>query len=558
MSRRSNLSKQERVVIIGYGRVGQANALALCKFGYEVFYFDLVSPRLHYADEHYEEYEKLRALQHPLAVESDRTWYVVCVGDKIQEDGTQDISLISQALMTVNQARERVILRSTVLAEHLPSLAFAYYVPEFLHEKNAVQECIYPFYFVVGKGDGRGEEPSFFKDWEVRAQKVFRGTPGEAAYIKYLTNVWNALRIAFVNECGDMLGQPRDKLSLGEIEKIIDFVFEGKNYLRYGKSFAGQCLPKDVRAFSTMSTPGRKRPILEAIYMSNILHKKEVEDRYETLPEWFSFWEYGRWRGRRGVSLLWVGWETLNRIGVVRSVRTYLSPAKRQLHDLMDHVIPNRTPEKIRALWNKLAEKNARYYVNTKTFSGEAVDEFEFRETGEGDYKRYIVNDELLDGMVRGAAEKRALDLGCGIGRITEFLAKDFREVYGVDIAPAMIASAQKRTEGYRNVFLTVNDGVSLPHPNGFFDFTFSYLVFQHFPDAEFITKSLGEVYRTLKEGGIAKIQLRTGPGIPKWRWSYGVSVTPEEARILAEDIGFRVLKHDVESIKNLWVWLEK
>ena len=38
----------------------------------------------------------------------------------------------------------------------------------------------------------------------------------------------------------------------------------------------------------------------------------------------------------------------------------------------------------------------------------------------------------------------RALDFGCGVGRLTQSLADNFGEVYGVDIAPSMIALANQ------------------------------------------------------------------------------------------------------------------
>jgi phosphoglycerate dehydrogenase-like enzyme len=37
-------SKEEKIVIVGFGWVGQANALALVQMGYQVFYYDVLPP----------------------------------------------------------------------------------------------------------------------------------------------------------------------------------------------------------------------------------------------------------------------------------------------------------------------------------------------------------------------------------------------------------------------------------------------------------------------------------------------------------------------------------
>jgi len=41
-------------------------------------------------------------------------------------------------------------------------------------------------------------------------------------------------------------------------------------------------------------------------------------------------------------------------------------------------------------------------------------------------------------------SRRRALDFGCGVGRLTQAIANYFEEVYGVDIALSMIEQATK------------------------------------------------------------------------------------------------------------------
>lgn len=284
-----NLSTVERVVVVGFGWVGQANALALRQLGYDISCFDPGEPPRHYPL-HSAQYDAIEKLKDVLALDSPRTWYIVCVGDRVSEEGVQDISNIMRALESLKKAEGGVILRSTILPDLLEGLKFDYYVPEFLHEKHAVEECINPYLLVIGRRDGARPEPTLFKIWRGRCRKTFEGTPHDASMIKYLSNLWNAMRIAFVNEFGDLVGRPTNVKDLGNIASIIDFLFDGRSYLRYGKAFGGHCLPKDSRAFATWYAKKGKDPmLLRAMYGANERHRA-LEKTYPLLPEWHSAW----------------------------------------------------------------------------------------------------------------------------------------------------------------------------------------------------------------------------------------------------------------------------
>jgi len=284
-----NTPSKETVVIVGFGWVGQANALALARAGYDVSYFDPGTPSLKYEDHYKATYSSIKRLKNVCDSDGPSTWYMVCVGDRVLSNGEQDISLIKTALDSLDNAEGGVILRSTIIPGHLSSLNFDFYVPEFLHEKKAVEECMNPHYFILGKRNDK-KWPSFFGVWNRFAVKVFIGTPEEASYIKYLSNIWNALRIAFVNEFGSAIAIPSDKESLANIEKLVDFFFERKAYMRYGKAYDGHCLPKDSHAFLTWhKKQGRDVSMLEGMHNSNNAHR-ELSSKYPHMPEWYSEW----------------------------------------------------------------------------------------------------------------------------------------------------------------------------------------------------------------------------------------------------------------------------
>ncbi len=533
--------------------MGQANALAFIAMGYPVFYYDVVQPKFHYQDTCAHLYDKIKSLSEPLEQDSRDTWYIIAVGDRVTEDGTQDISLIKKANSLLKSAQGGIVVRSTVLPQNLKKLHFDYYVPEFLHEKHAVEECVNPFYFVVGKNSDR-PEPGFFKEWADRSHKIFRGTPEQASYIKYLSNIWNALRIAFVNEFGSAFRDPKNPDNLKGINEVIDFVFENKNYLKYGKSYGGHCLPKDTLAFFTAHAPQKNIAIIKAVHESNLYHKNMEKKHGDYLPEWFSSWSYEIKLASGRSNLISNGLHAINALPLVQLGRKRL----RFLTRAIQAVMPNRSLLGMRGFWNKLAVENARYFSNPLTPSGKDATEFEVRETGLADYKRHIQGDDLLKEGLDKFRDNIVLDLGCGIGRMTEFMADDFRQVCGVDISDTMIESARKRLAGKNNVELKLAQGNSIPYPNDHFNLVFSYSMFQHFPTEQLIKENLEEIYRVLKPGRIAKIHLRTGLGTYKWYWFYGVAIAPEVAKEIAEKCGFRILKSEVQNVKNLWLTLQK
>ncbi len=550
-------AKNEKIVMIGFGWVGQANALALVQMGYNVYCYDVLPPKHHYSGGDYKHlYEKVTVLSTPLEMDGEHTAYMVCVGDRVDDNGRQDVAFIRQALESIKAAKGTIILRSTIVPKTLASLVFDYYIPEFLHEKFAIQECIKPFYFVLGSGTRKQDAwlPSVIGVWQERAQNVFTGTYSEASHIKYFSNMWNAVRIAFVNEIGDLVADAAHSSTPTEdAERVINFLFEGKSYLRYGRGFGGHCLPKDMRAFLAEYSGERNTAILTGTYDSNTIHEDRLKRAATQLPEWYSAWDYESiaLHQRKAIEIMF---KNLYQSAPVSFVRHLLKPAI----ILGERFVAARTSEEARRVWEEKAKQNARYYVNQKTPSGELVDESELQKTGKEDYEKHILKEPALRDLHKNLQAHVVLDIGSGIGRMSEFFANDFATVHGIDISPTMVDIAKRRLSGLLNATFTVNDGEKIPFEPATFDLIFSYLVFQHIDDIGAIERYFSEIYRTLKPCGIAKIQLRTGPGVRRWVWSYGLSFNREEAKRLGERAGFRVISAEIEGGKNLWLTLAR
>lgn len=203
--------------------------------------------------------------------------------------------------------------------------------------------------------------------------------------------------------------------------------------------------------------------------------------------------------------------------------------------------------------WNRFGRHNPRYFVFTKR--GPSITEEEFRAEGQREYQKYLSEDAFLQSKL--ARHSRALEIGCGAGRITEFIAKDFSEVWGADISESMLAEAVRRLPTAKNIRWVATDGATLPAPDDFFDLAFSFIVFQHMPSETVIRCNFEEISRTLRPGGIAKIQLRGTP-ITRFSKFYGPSFTQASVENLLRDLPLRIIKSEGEGEKYFWLWFEK
>ena len=103
-----------------------------------------------------------------------------------------------------------------------------------------------------------------------------------------------------------------------------------------------------------------------------------------------------------------------------------------------------------------------------------------------------IVDDSILN------KEAVVLDLGCGTGRWSKFIAPKVKFIEAVDPSMAVV-TAQKTLEPYHNVRVTQAAADNLPFADGSFDFIFSLGVLHHIPDT---AKALNEAATKLKKNG--------------------------------------------------------
>jgi 2-polyprenyl-3-methyl-5-hydroxy-6-metoxy-1,4-benzoquinol methylase len=110
------------------------------------------------------------------------------------------------------------------------------------------------------------------------------------------------------------------------------------------------------------------------------------------------------------------------------------------------------------------------------------------------------------------ARRERALDFGCGVGRLALPLADAFDRVTGVDIAPAMIEQARARAAGRPGVEFVLNDREDLAVlGDARYDLVYSGLVLQHLPSRELALGALVALAARVAPGGVLVAQIPVG-----------------------------------------------
>jgi len=205
---------------------------------------------------------------------------------------------------------------------------------------------------------------------------------------------------------------------------------------------------------------------------------------------------------------------------------------------------------RMRADWNQRALEDAKYYV---AFGRREQSDDEFYETAR----------EVLTSLEREMKHlrpgnfrvRRALEIGCGPGRLVWPLSARFGEIHGVDVSDEMIRLGREKLRGIPHAHLHATDGSSLNmFADESFDFVYSYAVFQHIPSKEVVREYLRETKRVLKPGGIFRGQLN---GLPETfpvydTWS-GVRFDDAEIAEFARENDLQLLALEGAGTQYLW-----
>ncbi len=162
--------------------------------------------------------------------------------------------------------------------------------------------------------------------------------------------------------------------------------------------------------------------------------------------------------------------------------------------------------KQLRRHWNHLAKEDFFWAVLTKHEKrGGNWDHAEFFATGISDVAADLYRVRSLVPSMRWG---RALDFGCGVGRLTQALALHFESVAGVDIAEEMLAVAETYNQFPSRVQYFHNDRPNLGlFSDDSFDFIYSRITLQHM-EPRYMKLYIREFVRILAKGGVALFQV--------------------------------------------------
>jgi len=169
--------------------------------------------------------------------------------------------------------------------------------------------------------------------------------------------------------------------------------------------------------------------------------------------------------------------------------------------------------------WNELARLDPYWVILTagdKRFGGWDSDAFFAIGTVEVSAMM-----ERFERLGHPQDRERALDFGCGVGRITRALAQHFDECVGVDISEDMVRRAEELNADVPGASFVVNVANDLARfDDASFDLVFSSIVLQHVPDRSTIESYIAEFCRVVRHGGLVMFQLPSHiPAIYRTQW---------------------------------------
>lgn len=226
---------------------------------------------------------------------------LVCVGTPSERNGEIKLDYLNSVLMSIGKAlRSRhapfvVVLRSTVLPQAvdrqlIPLLKQASgkslgnqlqfcYNPEFLREGTAVRDFYEAPMVVIGHRSEWAADLVAEMYRKVDAP-VIRTDIATACLVKYVSNAFHALKVAFANE----IGRLSDALDI-DGRQVMEIICQDTKlniapaYMKPGFAFGGTCLPKDLRALVAESWHlGLPLEVIQSILPSNEAHLEACID----------------------------------------------------------------------------------------------------------------------------------------------------------------------------------------------------------------------------------------------------------------------------------------
>jgi len=182
--------------------------------------------------------------------------------------------------------------------------------------------------------------------------------------------------------------------------------------------------------------------------------------------------------------------------------------------------IDNVSDEEMRVLFKHVQDTWEYFGREQKYYSVLTWERFKGKESSKEDLNKFFESgrpyfERLLSTLKRNSIDysnfREVIDFGCGAGRVTFHLCKQFEKVYGYDISGPHLQEAERylRGQDIENFTLchlrSIDDIMGLPRV----DLIYSVIVLQHNPPP-IISMIIREFMKALNSGGVAFFQLPT------------------------------------------------
>jgi GDP-mannose 6-dehydrogenase len=217
---------------------------------------------------------------------------ILCVGTPSRPNGSLDLSQVAHVSrqigegLALSKAHHVIVARSTMLPGSTEEVVIrtvedasgmkcvedfgVAYNPEFLREGSSLADYYSPPFTLVGANDEHAASVAAGLYAGIEAELIM--TPLRVAeMVKYSSNAFHALKVAFANEIGNICeAQGIDSRQVMRVFARDVKLNLSAAYLMPGFAFGGSCLPKDLRALTYQArSHDVPAPLLDSIMVSN-------------------------------------------------------------------------------------------------------------------------------------------------------------------------------------------------------------------------------------------------------------------------------------------------
>ena len=305
-----------RLAMIGSGYVGLVSGACFAEFGFDVVNVDsdetkvyslnqgkipIYEPGLESLVQQNREKGRLRFTTDLSDSVSGAKVVMIAVGTPSRRgDGHADLSYVFQAAQQIAAALTPytvVVTKSTVpvgtcrhVAEIIQRLrpdlkeGVDFDVasnPEFLREGSAINDFMRPDRVVIGTNSSKAHQilSNLYRPLYLIETPIVFTSIETAELIKYASNAFLAMKIAFINELSDLC--EKVDADVQELAKGIGLDGRiGRKFLNVGPGYGGSCFPKDTLALSkTAHDKESPLTLIDAVIQANDNRKKNMANR---------------------------------------------------------------------------------------------------------------------------------------------------------------------------------------------------------------------------------------------------------------------------------------